>query len=129
MTLKEFRLLLNENPELHQKVRQAVEAKADKFKSNAAACWAEIAAEFGYQIPESEFVLEQISQNELDEAELEKVAGGQSHPGICSQQYLCEYDYTDTDCSKHDYCDFMNLYYDCSLLYRDKETGSHFDAS
>lgn len=118
MTFKEFEAMLLENRDLQNKFKEAKnEFRAADYKEQAEAVSVAI-QQLGYDVPAEEIALHLIGAQALDENELDAVAGGFSGNEDCytnqekANNGICVYDYTDTDCGLHDYCDFMWIYYD-----------------
>jgi len=127
MTLKEFNKILKENHELNEKLKKA---KANlNSDGNFADALSKIALDQGYDVPASEFSLGEISSKELDDSELEAVAGGNSF--IDYQKDGCKNDFVDTDCFWSDWCDYLsNAYHYQSICKGDfKDTDCFWNDS
>jgi len=128
MTIKEFQKLLREDQELREKYRTAKKDIKVSDEKEQFAALSKLAKDLGYDIPASEFNLEKIGSAELNEEELEMVAGGRG--GV-----ECQYDFEDTDCFIHDFCDGPRINYtihtclykfdDSFCVYSDKCRASY----
>jgi len=98
MNIKEFRAKLKEDKELKEKFKEAKRKIEATDEKEIFAALSKIAKELGYDVPVSEFGLEKITKSELNDEELEAVAGGRG--GV-----ECLNDFEDTDCFRNDFCD------------------------
>lgn len=119
MTLKEFEAILEEKPELKNKLKEA-KNKLQKVSGNAVyETMSKFVAELGYDVPASEFKLGKIQEGEMSEEELSFVTGGDgcNEANQAIQEGHCLYDYVDTDCWRYDFCDFWFVdEYHCDLI-------------
>lgn len=115
MTLKEFEAVLKENVELKEKIKEVKKTITPDNMNEKTAVLSQLLKEYGYDVPASEFQLDEINKQALSDDELLAVAGGKynSNNKTCAASHKaleeghCRYDYVDTDCWHHDYCDFM----------------------
>jgi len=111
MTLKEFEAILKEKPELKQKLKEAKK----KITDNAPEALSKIVKDMGFDVPASEFKLDEIMNQEISDEELVAVSGGS---GDCERVHAaidngtCVSDYVDTDCFFNDCCDGLITRYD-----------------
>lgn len=107
MTFKEFNEIIIKDKELQKKFEKAKEDLKNEDIKDKYEFLSKAAAKLGYDVKPSEFSLNKISKRQLNDDELEAVAGGKN-------RVECSDNFEDTDCWFNDYCQFLNEQY---MLY------------
>ncbi len=86
-TFEEFMKTLETDEVLKAKVKETLEGVEAKNEETKISALVKIAAENGYNVSIEDFSKQQASSQELDEDELQTVAGGSRE--LCAFDYIC----------------------------------------